>query len=174
VMLIAICFATYTLGIRMGKSMESIMGVYADAVKDVAMILLIIAGAGTFKEVLLASGVSKEIAGYLGTLPIPPLVLGWLMAAIIRVCIGSATIAGLTAAGMILPIVTAGGVNPNLMVLSIGAGSLMFSHVNDTGFWMFKEYFNLSVKQTIRSWSLMETIVSITGLLGVLVLNQMI
>ena len=174
VMLIAICFATYTLGIRMGKSMESIMGVYADAVKDVAMILLIIAGAGTFKEVLLASGVSKEIAGYLGTLPIPPLVLGWLMAAIIRVCIGSATIAGLTAAGMILPLVVAGGVNPNLMVLSIGAGSLMFSHVNDTGFWMFKEYFNLSVKETIRSWSLMETIVSIVGLLGVLLINEII
>jgi Gnt-I system high-affinity gluconate transporter len=174
VMLIAICFATYTLGIRMGKSVESIMSIYTDAVKDVAMILLIIAGAGTFKEVLLASGVSKEIASYLGTLPIPPLVLGWLMAAIIRVCIGSATIAGLTAAGMILPLVVAGGVNPNLMVLSIGAGSLMFSHVNDTGFWMFKEYFNLSVKQTIRSWSLMETIVSITGLLGVLALNQIL
>ena len=174
VMLIAICFATYTLGIRMGKSVESIMSIYTDAVKDVAMILLIIAGAGTFKEVLLASGVSKEIANYLGTLPIPPLVLGWLMAAIIRVCIGSATIAGLTAAGMILPLGVAGGVNPNLMVLSIGAGSLMFSHVNDTGFWMFKEYFNLSVKQTIRSWSLMETIVSITGLLGVLALNQIL
>ena len=174
VMLIAICFATYTLGLRLGKSMESIMSIYGDAVKDVAMILLIIAGAGTFKEVLLTSGVSKEIAGYLGSLPIPPLVLGWLMAAIIRVCIGSATIAGLTAAGMILPIVESGGVNPNLMVLSIGAGSLMFSHVNDTGFWMFKEYFNLSVKETIRSWSLMETIVSITGLIGVLLLNQII
>jgi Gnt-I system high-affinity gluconate transporter len=174
VMLIAICFATYTLGLRLGKSMESVMSIYGDAVKDVAMILLIIAGAGTFKEVLLASGVSKEIAGHLGNLPIPPLVLGWLMAAIIRVCIGSATIAGLTAAGMILPIVSAGGVNPNLMVLSIGAGSLMFSHVNDTGFWMFKEYFNLSVKETIRSWSLMETIVSITGLFGVLILNQIL
>ncbi len=174
VMLIAICFATYTLGLRLGKSMESIMSIYGDAVKDVAMILLIIAGAGTFKEVLLASGVSKEIASYLGSLPIPPLVLGWLMAAIIRVCIGSATIAGLTAAGMILPIVESGGVNPNLMVLSIGAGSLMFSHVNDTGFWMFKEYFNLSVKETIRSWSLMETIVSVVGLLGVLILNQFI
>jgi Gnt-I system high-affinity gluconate transporter len=96
------------------------------------------------------------------------------MAAIIRVCIGSATIAGLTAAGMILPLVAAGDVNPNLMVLSIGAGSLMFSHVNDTGFWMFKEYFNLSVKETIRSWSLMETIVSVAGLLGVLVLNQIV
>ena len=174
VMLVAIVVATYVLGIRRGKKIEEVMNVYGEAVKDVAMILLIIAGAGTFKEVLLASGVSKEIAGHLGNLPIPPLVLGWLMAAIIRVCIGSATIAGLTAAGMILPIVSAGGVNPNLMVLSIGAGSLMFSHVNDTGFWMFKEYFNLSVKETIRSWSLMETIVSITGLLGVLVLNQIL
>ncbi len=174
VMLIAICFATYTLGIRLGKSMESIMAIYGDAVKDVAMILLIIAGAGTFKEVLLTSGVSKEIAVHLSNLPIPPLVLGWLMAAIIRVCIGSATIAGLTAAGMILPIVSSGGIDPNLMVLSIGAGSLMFSHVNDTGFWMFKEYFNLSVKETIRSWSLMETIVSVVGLIGVLLINEII
>ncbi|MCZ2482682.1 gluconate transporter [Aquirufa nivalisilvae] len=174
VMLIAICVATYTLGLRMGKKMEEIMVIYTDAVKDVAMILLIIAGAGSLKEVLLVSGVSKEIAGYLQTLPFPPLVLGWLMAAIIRVCVGSATIAGLTAAGMIYPIVSTGLVNPNLMVLSIGAGSLMFSHVNDTGFWLFKEYFNLSVKETIRSWSLMESIVSIVGLLGVLVLNQFI
>ena len=85
---------------------------------------------------------------------------------------GSATIAGLTAAGMIYPLVAAGGVNANLMVLSIGAGSLMFSHVNDTGLWLFKEYFNLTVKETLRSWSLMETIVSITGLVGVMILNQ--
>jgi Gnt-I system high-affinity gluconate transporter len=95
-----------------------------------------------------------------------------MMAAIIRVCLGSATIAGLTAAGMIYPLVASGSVNANLMVLSIGAGSLMFSHVNDTGFWLFKEYFNLTVKETLRSWSLMETIVSITGLVGVMILNQ--
>jgi Gnt-I system high-affinity gluconate transporter len=73
---------------------------------------------------------------------------------------------------MIYPLVAAGGVNANLMVLSIGAGSLMFSHVNDTGFWLFKEYFNLTVKETLRSWSLMETIVSVTGLIGVMILNQ--
>jgi Gnt-I system high-affinity gluconate transporter len=174
VMLVAICFATYSLGLRMGKKMEDIMNVYAEAVKDVGMILLIIAGAGTLKEVLLVSGVSKEIAGYLGALPIPPLVLGWLMAAIIRVCVGSATIAGLTAAGMIYPLVAGGGVDPNLMVLSIGAGSLMFSHVNDGGFWLFKEYFNLSISETIRSWSVMESIVSIVGLIGVLALNAII
>ncbi len=172
VMLVAILVATYILGIRRGKKIEEVMNVYGEAVKDVAMVLLIIAGAGTLKEILLVSGVSKEIASYLGGLPIHPLVLGWMMAAIIRVCLGSATIAGLTAAGMIYPLVAAGGVNANLMVLSIGAGSLMFSHVNDTGFWLFKEYFNLTVKETLRSWSLMETIVSITGLLGVMILNQ--
>lgn len=172
VMLVAILVATYMLGVRRGKKIEEVMNVYGEAVKDVAMILLIIAGAGTLKEILLVSGVSKEIASYLGGLPIHPLVLGWMMAAIIRVCLGSATIAGLTAAGMIYPLVAAGGVNANLMVLSIGAGSLMFSHVNDTGFWLFKEYFNLTVKETLRSWSLMETIVSITGLVGVMILNQ--
>ena len=172
VMLVAIIVATYVLGIRRGKKIEEVMNVYGEAVKDVAMILLIIAGAGTLKEILLVSGVSKEIATYLGGLPIHPLVLGWMMAAIIRVCLGSATIAGLTAAGMIYPLVASSSVNANLMVLSIGAGSLMFSHVNDTGFWLFKEYFNLTVKETLRSWSLMETIVSITGLIGVMILNQ--
>ena len=174
VMLVAILVATYILGIRRGKKIEEVMNVYGEAVKDVAMILLIIAGAGTLKEILLVSGVSKEIASYLGGLPIHPLVLGWMMAAIIRFCLGSATIAGLTAAGMIYPLVAAGGVNANLMVLSIGAGSLMFSHVNDTGFWLFKEYFNLTVKETLRSWSLMETIVSVTGLAGVMILDQIL
>lgn len=174
VMLVAILVATYILGIRRGKKIDEVMNVYGEAVKDVAMILLIIAGAGTLKEILLISGVSQEIANYLGGLPIHPLVLGWMMAAIIRVCLGSATIAGLTAAGMIYPLVAAGDVNANLMVLSIGAGSLMFSHVNDTGFWLFKEYFNLTVKETLRSWSLMETIVSITGLAGVMILDQIL
>ncbi|MHA8051211.1 GntT/GntP/DsdX family permease [Aquirufa sp. ROCK-SH2] len=174
VMLIAIIIATYTLGLRMGKKMEEIMNVYTESVKEVGMVLLITAGAGALKEILLVSGVSKEIAGYLLELPFPPLVLGWMTAGIIRVCVGSATIAGLTAAGMIFPIIQAGGVDPNLMVLSIGAGSLMFSHVNDPGFWLFKEYFNISVKETMRSWSIMETIVSFVGLLGVLALNVII
>ncbi|HUR10313.1 MAG TPA: hypothetical protein VM012_03040, partial [Flavitalea sp.] len=87
---------------------------------------------------------------------------------------GSATVAGLTTAGIIAPVIQTSGVDPNLMVLSIGAGSLMFSHVNDSGFWMFKEYFNLSIANTIRSWSLMETIVAIAGLIGVLLLSLII
>ena len=173
ILLLAIGTATYTLGIRRGMSMKTIMHIYEDAVKDIAVILLIVAGAGALKEVFTASGVSREIAGVLQGWPVHPLVLGWLMAAIIRVCLGSATVAGLTAAGIILPLMTRLHVDPNLMVLSVGAGSLMFSHVNDSGFWLFKEYFNLSIKDTIRSWSLMETIVSLVGLLGVLSLNYL-
>jgi Gnt-I system high-affinity gluconate transporter len=174
ILLVAIAAATYTLGIRGGMSIKKIMRIYEDAVKDVALILLIVAGAGALKEVFSASGVSREIAAHLQNWPVPPLVLGWLMAAIIRVCLGSATVAGLTAAGLILPLITRMHVDPNLMVLSVGAGSLFFSHVNDSGFWMFKEYFNLSIKDTIRSWSIMETIVSVVGLVGVLLLNLLV
>ncbi len=171
VMLISLLVATYTLGIGMGKSMKTIMNFYGDAVKDIAVILLIVAGAGALKQVFTDSGVSLTIAQSLQTLSINPLVLGWLIAAIIRVCLGSATVAGLTAAGIIAPMMATAHVHPSLMVLSIGAGSLMFSHVNDAGFWLFKEYFNLSMKDTIRSWSLMETLVAILGLAGVLILN---
>lgn len=174
VMLIAVINATFTLGRSTGMSMKKIMGVYESAVKDVAMILLIIAGAGAFKEVLTVSGVSTEIAKALESWPLHPLLLAWLIACVIRVCIGSATVAGLTTAGIVAPMVAQGNVDPNLMVLSIGAGSLMFSHVNDGGFWLFKEYFNLSVKDTLRSWSLMETIVAIVGLAGVMLLSVMI
>ena len=131
--------------------------------KDVSLILLVVSGAGGLKQVFTDSGASGAIAEMMGSLPLSPLVQGWLMAAIIRVAMGSATVAGLTTAGIIAPVVATTGVDPSLMVLSIGAGSLMFSHVNDSGFWMFKEYFNLSIRDTIRSWSLMETIVSVTG-----------
>jgi Gnt-I system high-affinity gluconate transporter len=171
VMLITLIVTTYTLGLRMGKSMKDIMAIYVSAVKDIAMILLIIAGSGALKQVLADSGVSTQIANALNDLHFEPLVLGWLIAALIRVSVGSATVAGLTAAGIIAPVMLQAHTNPNLMVLSIGAGSLMFSHVNDPGFWMFKEYFNLTMKQTILSWSIMETIVAVVGLMGVLLLN---
>ncbi|HXO78135.1 MAG TPA: gluconate:H+ symporter [Puia sp.] len=174
ILLLAIGTATYTLGIRGGMTIKKIMQIYEDAAKDISMILLIVAGAGALKEVFLDSGVSREIAGILQEWPVHPLVLGWLIAAIIRVCLGSATVAGLTAAGIILPLMNRMHVDPNLMVLSVGAGSLLFSHVNDGGFWLFKEYFNLSIKDTIRSWSLMETIVSVVGLVGVLLLNLLV
>jgi Gnt-I system high-affinity gluconate transporter len=173
VMLISLTVATYTLGIRQRRSIKEIMSVYTDAVKDISMILLIIAGSGIFKAVMETSGVSLSMANAMEKLPVHPLILGWLMAGIIRGCIGSATVAALTAAGVIMPLAIHSGVNPNLMVLSLGAGSLLFSHVNDSGFWLFKEYFNLSIKDTLRSWSVMEIIVSVTGLLGVLILNSL-
>jgi Gnt-I system high-affinity gluconate transporter len=100
-----------------------------------------------------------------------PLILGWLIAVVIRVALGSATIAGLTAAGIMAPVVAARQIDPSLMVLSIGAGSLMFSHVNDAGLWMFKKYFNLSLRDTFRTWTVMESVAGSVGLACVLVLN---
>ncbi|MEN9570562.1 MAG: hypothetical protein RL172_1793 [Bacteroidota bacterium] len=174
VMLASVMIAAFTLGTGMGKSIKQVMAIYTDAIKDVGMILLIIAGAGALKQVLTDSGVSQQIGMALQSVSLHPLIMGWLIAAIIRVCVGSATVAGLTTAGIIAPLIVQANVNPNLMVLSIGAGSLMFSHVNDTGFWMFKEYFNLSVKNTFKTWTVMESIVSVVGLLAVLLLNAII
>lgn len=171
VMIIALVVATYTLGVKQGITIKNVMVIYADAVKDIAVILLIIGSAGALKQVLTDSGVSENIASQLNGVNIPPLGLAWIIAAIIRICIGSATVAGLTTAGILAPIINASHVNPCLMVLSIGAGSLACSHVNDSGFWMFKEYFNLSLKDTFRSWTLMESIISVVGLAGVLILN---
>jgi Gnt-I system high-affinity gluconate transporter len=145
-----------------------------DAVRDVAVIILVIGGSGALTQLLHDSKVSAYIADSLQQLHLHPLVLAWGIAAIIRVCIGSATVAGLTTAAIVAPLIPASGVNPNLMVLATGAGSLMFSHVNDAGFWMFKEYFNLTVKDTIKTWSVMETIVSVTGLAGTLLLSLFI
>jgi Gnt-I system high-affinity gluconate transporter len=171
VMLLSVCIATFTLGVNMGMSIRKVMNIYADAVKDIAMMLLIISGAGAFKQILIDSGVSNDIGILLSGLNVHPLILGWSITCIIRVCVGSATVAGMTAATIMLPLMSRMDVNANLMVLAIGAGSLMFSHVNDAGFWLFKEYFNLSIRDTIRSWSLMETVVAVVGLAGVMVLN---
>lgn len=174
VMLISLAVSTCTLGIMRGKTMKEVMSIYADAVKDIAMILLIIGSAGALKQVLTDSGISNEIASKLNDFHIQPLVLAWLIAAVIRISVGSATVAGLTAAGIVAPLIAQTHSNPNLMVLSIGAGSLAFSHVNDSGFWLFKEYFNLSIKDTVRSWTAMETIVALVGLAGVLLLNSIV
>jgi Gnt-I system high-affinity gluconate transporter len=173
-LLVSVAVATYTLGIVRGRTMSQVMSGYSTAANDIAAILFIIGGAGILKQVLVASGASQELAVGLRDTGLPPLVLGWLLAAFIRVCLGSATIAGLTAAGIMLPTLGQSHVNPNLLVLSIGAGSLALSHVNDAGFWLFKEYFNLSIKDTLRSWTAMETIVSVVGLAGVLVLDWLL
>ncbi|MCH6198539.1 gluconate:H+ symporter [Aquiflexum sp. LQ15W] len=174
VMLLSLLIATFTLGVKMKFKIPQLMDIYVVAAKDVAMILLIIAGAGALKQVLMDSGVSQTIADSLQGWDVHPLILAWSITAIIRVCVGSATVAGLTTAGIIAPMVSGGNVDPNLLVLAIGAGSLMFSHFNDAGFWLYKEYFNVSVKDTIKSWSVMETIVAVVGLGGVLILDVFI
>ncbi|MDJ1468137.1 gluconate:H+ symporter [Cytophagaceae bacterium DM2B3-1] len=174
-MLISVLLAVYLLGLRRGKTMKTMMVQLEEAFKATSVILLIIAGAGALKQVLNDSGISQYIAERLITLPISPLILGWLMAGAVRICVGSATVAGLTAVGILAPMIQQQtGIKPELMVLSIGAGSLMLSHINDGGFWMFKEYFNLTVKQTLRTWTVMETIVSVVGLLAVLAVNALI
>jgi H+/gluconate symporter-like permease len=104
----------------------------------------------------------------------PPLVFAWLVTAVLRVMIGSATVAGITAAGVVAPLLGASGVSPELAVLAVGAGSVFGSHVNDSGFWMFKEFFGLSMKQTFMSWTVMETTISIVGLAGVLLLEPFV
>lgn len=174
IMLAALLVATVTLGTALHSKVSTLMGQYAESVKDIAVILLIVTGAGTLKEVFVVSGVSEVLAGKLSALPVNPLLLAWLMATLIRICVGSATVAGLTTAGIVAPLIAQTGADPNLMVLAVGAGSLMCSHVNDSGFWMYKEYFNLSLKDTFRSWTLMETIVGVVGILMVLLLDLLV
>jgi Gnt-I system high-affinity gluconate transporter len=171
VLLISLIYATLSLGVAGGMNLKIVMQAYGASLMDVSAILLILAGAGALKQVFVDSGVSAQLGAWLQTVPLQPLILGWLIAMAIRIALGSATIAGLTAASITVPIVAAGHVNPNLMVLSIGAGSLMCSHVNDAGFWLFKEYFNLDLKDTFRSWTLMESVAGSVGLLCVLGLN---
>jgi len=168
-LLIAVVGAVFLL--KKNQSMEYLMKQMSESVGSIALIFLIIGAGGAFKQVLIDTGLGKEIALGFKNSNISPLFLGWLIALLIRVALGSATVAGLTAAGIVQPMLSTLNVNPELMVLSIGAGSLMCSHVNDTGFWMFKEYFGLTVKDTFKSWTIMETIVGISGLIGVLLLN---
>ncbi|CAM3237370.1 gluconate:H+ symporter [Asticcacaulis taihuensis] len=174
VMLVSVLVAVLTLGIGQKIPLANLMTGSGSALREIAPILLIIAGAGALKQIFVDGGVNDQLGILLKSLPVPPLVLGWLIAGVIRLSLGSATVAGLTAAGLVTPLVKVSGVDPNLMVLAVGAGSLMFSHVNDSGFWMFKEYFGLSVKDTLRSWTLMEGLVGIFGLIFVLLLNLLI
>lgn len=174
VMLASLAYGTYSLGLRRKQAMSQLMAIYTEATKDIAMILLIVAGAGALKQIFTDTGVSTSLAAGLQAWDLHPLLLAWLITAFIRVCVGSATVAGLTTAGILAPMLPSLNVDPNLLVLSIGAGSLMFSHFNDGGFWMFKEYFNVSIKDTLRSWSLMETLVAVVGLVGVLLLDLVV
>jgi len=165
-LLFAIVITLLIQQIPMQKAMDSC----AEGVKSIAMIILIIAAGGAFKQILVDSGIGEQVKVLTANLPVSPLLLGWLIAALLRITLGSATVAALTASGMVIPLIGVGA-PAELMVLAVGAGSLMLSHVNDTGFWMFKEYFNLSLKDTFKTWTVMESLISVLGLAGVLILN---
>lgn len=173
-LLVAVLVAIFTFGINRGRKMPEVMKVVSDSIASIAMILLVIAGGGAFKQVLIDSNVGKYIATVMGGSHLSPLLLAWLIAAILRLSLGSATVAAMTAAGIAAPLIGATHVSPELMVIATGAGSLIFSHVNDPGFWIFKEYFNLSIPETLKSWSVMETIISVAGLIGVLILSTIV
>lgn len=170
-LLLAVLLAIYCFGVRKGVSMDQITKWVHDAIGNIAVILLIITAGGILKQVLQDSGVDKYIASFSTKWQMPPLLFAWAVTALLRITIGSATVAGITAAGIVYPLTLDSNVSPELMVLAVGTGSVFGSHINDSGFWMFKEFFQLSLKQTFLSWSIMETIISLVGLLGVLLLE---
>jgi Gnt-I system high-affinity gluconate transporter len=173
-LLIAVIVAFIYFGVANKTKIDVQMKWLSDAISGIAMILLIITAGGVFKQVLEDSGTGKKIAELSNQFNMPPLIFAWLVTALLRVMIGSATVAGITAAGIVLPLLAQPNVSPELLVLSVGAGSVFGSHINDSGFWMFKEFFKLSLKQTFLSWTVMETVISIVGLIGVLILNAII
>ncbi len=173
-LLIAVLLASWQFGLRAGRSMETTMKWLTEAISGIAIILLIITAGGVFKQVLTDSGTGNYIASFSSQWEMPPLLFAWIVTALLRVTIGSATVAGITAAGVVSPLVAQGNVSPELMVLAVGTGSVFGSHVNDTGFWMFKEFFHLTLRQTFLSWTVMEIIISVLGLAGVMLLDFII
>lgn len=137
--------------------------------------MLIIGGGGAFKQVLIDSGVGQAIADLATSANVNVILFAWLVAALIRVATGSATVAMTTSAGIVAPVLAmTPGANVELVVLATGAGSLVLSHVNDAGFWMVKEFFNMSVPQTLKSWTVMETILSVAGLILIMLVSALV
>jgi Gnt-I system high-affinity gluconate transporter len=171
-LLISLGAALYLLGFNRGISWSEMQGWLLESIKDISPLMLTFGGAGAFKEILQAMKVGDEILKLTQQSTLDPLIIAWMIAGVLRIVTGSSTVAGITTAGLILPILSASGTNPNLMALSIGAGSMVLSHVNDAGFWLYKEYFGVTIKDSLRSWTIMETILAVVGLLGVLVLQN--
>jgi GntP family gluconate:H+ symporter len=171
-LLLGVLVAMFTLGAKVGMSRGQISGSLGGSLPGIAGILLIVAAGGGFKQTLIDAGVGDMVGSFAEDANLSALLLGWLVAVGIRLATGSATVATITAAGIVSPL-AAGLDQPEvaLLALAIGAGSLFFSHVNDAGFWLVKEYFGLTVGQTIKSWSVMETIISVVALVLILLLN---
>ena len=171
-MLAATIVALYAVGIGCGFDRVRLLQFAEESLLPIASVLLVVGAGGGFGRLLDAAGVDTAIASAVGGFRLSPLVLGWTIAALLRLSVGSATVACVTAASIVAPIVAAmPGVNRELLVVAIGAGSLIASHVNDGGFWLVKEYLNMSVAQTVATWTLMETIVAFAGLAAVLLLD---
>ncbi|MEB6252230.1 GntP family permease [Mammaliicoccus sciuri] len=167
------CFvAFYLLGFKQGMNRNTIKRLVEDCILPIGSIILIIGAGGGFKEILIETGVGETIAQMTENLSLSPLLLAFLVAGLIRVATGSATVALTTAAGIVSPIIqNLSGVNLELLVIATGAGSLMLSHVNDAGFWMVKEYLGLTVKETFKTWTVMETMLSVVAFLIAFALN---
>ncbi|CAM5675448.1 gluconate:H+ symporter [Mycolicibacterium aubagnense] len=171
-LLIAVVVGTVTLGRGAGMDRSAITRCIESSLPPVAGIFLIVAAGGGFKQVLVDTGIGTMLARWAEGVHISVLVLAWVLAVLIRLATGSATVATITASSLVLGLVQGMGSGElSLVVLAVGAGSLFFSHVNDAGFWLVKEYFTLSVGQTIKTWSLMETLLSVVGLAMVLILD---
>jgi len=165
-LLIGALLSFFTLGTRRGFTRETILRFSNECLAPTATITLLVGAGGGFGRILQDSGVSHALIELAMRTHIPLLLLAWLLAALMRLAVGSSTVAMTTAAGIVAPIALhTTGVHPELLAIATGAGALIFSHVNDGGFWLVKEYFNMSVAQTIKTWSICETIISITALI---------
>lgn len=171
VMLLSVLLALYTMGIARNIPMSDLMKSAESSIAAIGMMLLILGAGGSLKQVLLDGGVGDTVAVIFADSTMSPLILAWLIAALMRVAQGSATVAALATAGLVMPMMTGTDVNVELMVLATGAGSIIASHVNDTGFWIVKESFGLSMKETFGTWTVLETLISVFGLIFVLVLS---
>ncbi|PFV49752.1 gluconate permease GntP [Bacillus thuringiensis] len=168
------CFAAfYLLGIKQGINKKMIKKLTDESLLPVGSIILIIGAGGGFKQILIESGVGTAIAQMAEHISLSPIVLAFMVAGLIRIATGSATVALTTAAGIVSPVIQhMSGVNLELLVIATGAGSLMFSHVNDAGFWLVKEYLGLTVKETFKTWTVLETLLSFIAFGFALLLNM--
>lgn len=173
-MIISLLVAVYTMGIKRNIPVKTVMDSCSTAISQIGMMLLIIGGGGAFKQVLINGGVGDYVADLFKGTALSPIILAWLIAAILRISLGSATVAALSTTGLVIPLLGHSDVNLALVVLATGAGSVIASHVNDAGFWMFKEYFGLSMKETFATWTLLETIISVAGLGFILLLSLVV
>jgi len=170
-MVISLLVAIYTMGLARKIPIKEVMNSCTTAITHIGMMLLIIGGGGAFKQVLIDGGVGDYVAELFKGTSMSPILLAWIIAAILRISLGSATVAALTTSGLVIPMLGHSDANLALVVLATGAGSLIASHVNDAGFWMFKEYFGLSMKETFLTWTLLESIISVCGLVFILLLS---